>query len=82
MDKCYINAASQLYMAGLGHLVMVSNGQMLHKCSISAVHDRSWSSCNGISRYICSTTQCYQFCYTVVKSGMMPLSKITLKRDI
>ena len=29
-----MNAASQLYMAGLGHLVLVSNGQLLHECSI------------------------------------------------
>ena len=41
-----MNAASQLYMAGLGHFVMVSNAQLLHKCSISVVHDRSGSSCN------------------------------------
>ena len=52
MDNCYINAASQLYLAGLGHLVMVSNGQllhdcMLHDCIISVVHGWSGSSCNG-----------------------------------
>ena len=36
-----MNAASQLYMAGLGHLVMVSNGHMLHECSILVVHGSS-----------------------------------------
>ena len=41
-----MNASYQLYMAGLGQLVMICNRQLLHKCSISAVHDRSWSSCN------------------------------------
>ena len=47
MDNCYINAAIQLYMAGLGHLVMVSNRKLFHKCSISAVHGCSGLSCNG-----------------------------------
>ena len=47
MDNCFINAASQLYMAGLGHLIMVGNGQLFHKCSISVVHGWSGSSCNG-----------------------------------
>ena len=31
MDNSFINAASQLYMAGLGHLVIVSNGQLLNE---------------------------------------------------
>ena len=38
-----MNTAFQLYMTGLGHLVMVSNGQLLHKCRISVVHDKSGS---------------------------------------
>ena len=42
-----MNAASQLYMTGLGHLVMVSNGQLLHERSISVVHGWSEASCNG-----------------------------------
>ena len=42
-----MNAASQLYMAGLGHLVMVSYGQLFHECSISIVDGWSVSSCNG-----------------------------------
>ena len=42
-----MKVVSQLYVAGLGHLVMVSNGRLLHECSISVVHDRSESSCNG-----------------------------------
>ena len=42
-----MNAASQLYVTGLGHLVMVSKGQLLHECSISVVHGWSGSSCNG-----------------------------------
>ena len=40
-------ASSQLYMTGLSHLVMVSNGQLLHERSISVVHGWSVSSCNG-----------------------------------
>ena len=40
-------ASSQVNMAGLGHLVMVSNGQLLHERSISVVHGWSGSSCNG-----------------------------------
>ena len=31
MDNYYINAASQLYVAELGHLVIVTNGHLLHK---------------------------------------------------
>ena len=42
-----MNAASRVYMAGLGHLVIVSNGQLLHTCSISAVCGWYESSCNG-----------------------------------
>ena len=42
-----MNAASQLYMAGQGHLVMVSNGQLLHERIISVVHGWSGSSCNA-----------------------------------
>ena len=42
-----MNAAFQLYIAGLGHFVMVSKGQLLHECIISVVHDMSESSCNG-----------------------------------
>ena len=42
-----MNASSQLYMSGLGHFVMVSNGQLLHECSISVVHVWSGSFCNG-----------------------------------
>ena len=38
-----MNAVSQLYMSGLGHFVMVSNGQLLHEYSISVVHNRSGS---------------------------------------
>ena len=41
MDNCYIIAASQFYMTGLGHLVIVSNGQLLHECSNSTVY--GWS---------------------------------------
>ena len=40
-------ASSQLYMAGLGHLVMVSKGQLLHECSILVVNGWPGSSCNG-----------------------------------
>ena len=47
MDIYYINAAYKLFMAGLGYLVIVSNGQLLHKCSISAVHGWSVSACSG-----------------------------------
>ena len=36
-----MNAASQLYMTGLCHLVIVSNGQMLHECSFLVVHGSS-----------------------------------------
>ena len=36
-----MNAATHLYMAGLGHFVMVSKGQRLHDCIILVVHDRS-----------------------------------------
>ena len=42
-----MSAASQLYMTGLGHIVIVSNGQLLHECSISVVHGWSGSSCIG-----------------------------------
>ena len=42
-----MKAVSQLYIAGLGYLVMVSNGQLLQEHSISVVHGWSWSSCNG-----------------------------------
>ena len=42
-----MNASSQLYMTGLSHLVMESNGQLLHERSISIVHDWSGSFCNG-----------------------------------
>ena len=42
-----MNASSQLYMAGQGHLVMLSNRQLLHERSISVVHGWSRSSCNG-----------------------------------
>ena len=47
MDNYYISAASQLFMAGQGHLLIVTNKRLLHKCSISAVHDRSVSTCAG-----------------------------------
>ena len=47
MDICYIKAIFQLYLAGVGHFLMVSNGQLVHKCNISVVHDRSGSSCYG-----------------------------------
>ena len=36
-----MNAALQLYMAGLGFLVSVSKGQLLHGCGISVVHGSS-----------------------------------------
>ena len=42
-----MKAVSQLYMAGLDHLVTVSNGQLLHLISISVVHSWSGSSYNG-----------------------------------
>ena len=42
-----MNKAYQLYMAGLGHLVMVGNGQLLHERIISVVHVWSGSFCNG-----------------------------------
>ena len=42
-----MNAASQFNVAGLSHLVMVSNGQLLHERSILVVHGWSGSSCNG-----------------------------------
>ena len=42
-----MNVVSRLYMAGLGHLVIVSNWQLLHERSISVVHGWSESSCNG-----------------------------------
>ena len=42
-----MNAASQFYMTGLGHLVILSNVQLLHKCSISTVYGWSGSFCNG-----------------------------------
>ena len=48
MDNYNINAASQLCMASLGPLVIVSNGQLSHKCSISAAHGWSGSFCNCI----------------------------------
>ena len=42
-----MNAASQLYVTGLGHFVIVNNGQLLHECSILVVHGWSGSSCYG-----------------------------------
>ena len=42
-----MNTASQLFMAGLGHLVMVSNGQLLTEGSFSVIHRWSGLSCNG-----------------------------------
>ena len=45
MDNPYMSVASQLYMTGLGHFVMVRNGQLLHECSISVVHGWSGLSC-------------------------------------
>ena len=42
-----MNAISQSYMTGLGHLVMISNGQLLNKGGISVLHSWSGSSCNG-----------------------------------
>ena len=41
-----MNAALQLYMAGLGYLVSLSKGQLLHVCSISVLHGLSGSFCN------------------------------------
>ena len=41
-----MKAVSQLYIAGLGHLVMLSNGQLVYECSISVVNEMSGSSCN------------------------------------
>ena len=40
-----MNAVSQLYMTSLGLLVIVNNGHLLHKCSISVLHDWFGSSC-------------------------------------
>ena len=31
MDICYIKAIFQLYLAGVGHFLMVSNGELVHK---------------------------------------------------
>ena len=42
-----MNAVSLLYMAGLGYLVSVSKGQLLHECGISVVHGWSGLFCNG-----------------------------------
>ena len=47
-----MKAVSQLYMAGLDHLVTVSNGQLLHLISIFVVHSWSGSSCNGKYRQL------------------------------
>ena len=49
-----MNAVSQLYMAGLGRLVTISNGQLLHECSILVVHGWSESSC--YSKYLTNVT--------------------------
>ena len=43
-----MKAVSQLYIAGLGHFVMVSNVKLIQKCIISALHGWSMSSCNDM----------------------------------
>ena len=43
----YHLTSANVQIAGLGHLVMVSKGQLLHECSISVVRDWSGSPCNG-----------------------------------
>ena len=72
-----MHAASQVYIASLVHLAMVSKGQLLHKRSDSVVHGWSGSSCNGML-WPSVTLKKYFSCtwllgYLVVSSNEQPL---------